>query len=241
MLPKFERIKKLASQPLVDEKQKKMVEIIMLKYKDPEVEEEAVKRIIKYTDWPFKLIVYDNRINENRKNISKIWNKLIKQSICDYVLILDSDCFVPKIKPCWLTRMMETFEKEKNCYLVLPLVSSTSADFQKAEKAKKYPAYREVKKEDGVWAGQMMLFKKELFEKIGYFDEEFYVYGQDSEFSARMYESPYKLFLREDVLIEHLGSYSLSKAQKEYDFILEREYAHWLFFQKLSKLKHEKK
>jgi len=61
-----ERLKKIAQLskiPMKSEAEMKMVEIIVLKFKDPEVEVECVKRIIENTDWPFKLTVYDNRQN----------------------------------------------------------------------------------------------------------------------------------------------------------------------------------
>jgi len=210
--------------PLANEKEIKMVEIIMLKYKDPEVETRAVQHIIENTDYPFKLTVYDNRVNN--KNISKIWNKLIKESTCDYVCILDSDAFVP---PGWLTKMMSTFEKE-DCYVVLPKVSNTSCSQQRADKEEdKEP---EVLKE--ILAAQCVLYKKEIFEKIGYFDEDFLLYGQDSEWGDRLLKSKYKGYVRPDVLVKHVGSVSIKKTRKEgsYNPQIERIYAGTLFRKK---------
>lgn len=203
--------------PLAKEGEIKMVEVIMLKYKDPEVETKAVKHIIENTDYPFKLRVYDNRVNG--KNISKIWNKLIKESNCDYVCILDSDAYVPK---GWLTKMMKTMEKG---YVVVPRVTNTSCPQQKQRD--EYSGVDEKLKE--IIAAQIVLYKKEIFDKIGYFDEEFLLYGQDSEWGDRLLKSKYDGYVRNDVLVEHEGSHSINKCANEYNAGVEREYARVLF------------
>src|SRR3990167_10178146 len=83
---------KKAESPLLDDHEIKRVEIIVLKYKSPDIEIECLSRIIRYTQWPYKLNVFDNR--GNGPNTSKAWNKLIRESTCDYILFMDSDAFV---------------------------------------------------------------------------------------------------------------------------------------------------
>lgn len=211
---------------LPTEKELKMVEIIVLKYKTPEVEKECAKHVIENTDWPFKLIFYDNR--PGTKNMSKIWNKLVRESTCDYILILDSDAYVPRLSPCWLTRMMEVLESPDN-FVVVPKVSKTSADEQRGEAENGPP--RELKSE---FAAQCVLYKKEIFEKVGYFDEDFLFYGQDSEWCLRLMGKGYKVYLRPDVSVFHLKHYSLNKANesKELNRSTEGEYADRIFKEK---------
>lgn len=224
MLPEeFKKIEEIAKKPLKDEKEIKMVEICLLKYKDPEVETKALQHIIENTNYPFKLTVYDNRVNS--PNTSKIWNRLIKESTCDYVCILDSDVFVSRD---WLKRMMETFEKP-DCYVVLPVMNKTSGQEQIAKGALPYP--QEPVKAKQIFAGQLVLYKKEIFDKIGYFDEDFNIYGQDSEWAYRLLKSEYNAYIRPDVWVEHIGGYSLRKSadNKEYDRRLEKSYAKILF------------
>ena len=216
----------LAKIPLKDDSEIRRVEIIMLKFKEPEVEIEALNHIIENTDHPFKLTIFDNRLN--LPNTSRIWNALIRESNCDYICILDSDVFVSKK---WLTRLMETFEKP-DCYAVLPVTNKTSGKQHRAEKALSYP--QEPILVNRIFAAQIVLYKKEIFNKIGYFDEEFYIYGQDSEWSHRLLKSEFNAYIRPDVWVEHMGSYSLNKAAKEgnYDKGLERKYSKMLFRQK---------
>src|SRR3989338_8794297 len=85
-------IKSMVSVPVPSERYLKMVEIVVLKYKDPEVEVICAKQILEYTDWPYKMVFYDNR--PGTKNFSRIWNKLIRESTCDYVLVMDIIIFL---------------------------------------------------------------------------------------------------------------------------------------------------
>lgn len=203
-----EEIKLLTDLPVPSDEEIKRVEIIVLKFKDPEVETICASRIIAHTTWPHKINFFDNR--PGTKNMSKIWNRLIRESTCDYVLIMDSDVFVPDLEPCWLTRLMSTFDEVDNCYVVSPKVTKTSGVQQKADRM--YDGKPERLTTD--FAGMCVLYKKEIFEKIGYFDEEFLLYGSDVEWSDRLVRSDFHGYVRPDVLVEHFGHYSTSKATK---------------------------
>jgi hypothetical protein len=202
-MEQFKEIKKLAEIPMTNDHDTKRVEIIMLKFKEPkEVIGHAVMDIIDNTNWPFKLTVFDNRLNT--ANTSRAWNKLVKETTCDYVLLIDSDCFVPKLSPCWLTRMMESIDETG---LVIPLVDNTGSPSHKASEAQKYPS---TSRNQGIWSGMCFLFKKSLYEQLGAFDERFFLYGQDSEWAFRSKKTG-NAVIRKDVLIHHLGNFSMSK------------------------------
>ena len=225
------RISEMIQQPLPTEHELKRVEIIILKYKAPEVEAECAKRLIENTDWPYKLNFYDNR--PGTKNMSKIWNKLIRESVCDYLLFMDSDVFVPVLNPCWLTRLMSTFESYPDCYVVSPMVPRTSGFEQQADK----PSGRPPRKATEIFAGMCVLYKKQIFDKVGYFDEDFLLYGSDVEWAHRLISSEYDAYLRPDVLVDHISRYSTQKAAKteeEYAKIrfLEKKYSESLFKEK---------
>ena len=207
MKERIRKIIELSKIPMKSEKAMKMVEIIVLKFKDPEIEIECAKRIIENTDWPFKLVFYDNRLNT--ANTSKIWNKLIKDSTCDYMLIIDSDAFVPKTEPCWLTRMMESFQHE-DCAVVVPVSNNVGGAYQKVSVAEKYPSEM---KHNSVWSGFCWLMKKSVMKESGPLDEQFYFYGQDSEFAHRIAKKGIKSYMRKDVFVEHHSGYSGKKAE----------------------------
>lgn len=203
-MDELEKIKQLAEVPMTDDKITHRVEIVMLKYKEEwEVIGEAIGRIIKNTNWPYKLTIFDNRLNT--ANTSRAWNKLVKESTCDYVLLIDSDAYVPEgIEPCWLTRMMESIEVTG---LVVPVSSASGGQNQRVSNAEPYPS-RTINK--GIWSGYCFLFKKSLYETLGDFDERFYLYGQDSEWAHRSGKTGGAV-MRKDVFVKHIGGYSMEK------------------------------
>lgn len=220
------KIKALAKVPLVDDREVKRVEIIILKFKEsPEVIDKCILRIIHNTDWPFKLTIFDNRLNP--PNTSRIWNKLVSEATCRYVLIMDSDAFVPteKTEPCWLTRMMESIDETG---FVIPVSSCGGGAHQHVTGPLPYPSPT-VNKD--IWSGYCFLFDREgeWRDKIVYghdghlFDERFYIYGQDSEFAHRVGKVGGAI-MRQDVFVEHIGGYSFKKDPvREDDKVYARE------------------
>jgi len=216
--PAFRAIEELVRLPMKTESEMGMVEIVVLKYKAPEVEVECVRRIIEHTDWPYKLVVYDNR--QNTANTSKIWNKLIRDSTCEYVMLIDSDAFAPRLTPCWLTRMMSTFQQFPGCQVVIPVSNRAGGDFQQRPPEDKPPEeYR------AQFSSVCFLFRKSALGTVGWFDEEYYFYGADGEWSARFLRRPGEVCLRPDVWVEHLGCYSRQKAEVEERFDAAKESA----------------
>lgn len=195
-------IVELAKVPMTNDVDTRRVEIIMLKYKEePEIINEAIMRIVHNTNHPFKLTIFDNRLNS--ANTSRIWNKLIRESTCEYVCIIDSDAYVPDVEPCWLTRMMESIEETG---IVIPVCDIGGGAQQLVKNAEKYPSFT---KNNGVWSGYCFLVDKCVFDHYGMFDERFYIYGQDSEFAFRT--SKTGAIMRKDVLVKHIGGASFKK------------------------------
>jgi GT2 family glycosyltransferase len=228
MKESFEKLEELARVPMKTEREMRMVEIMVLKYKAPEVEAVCLQRIIENTDWPYRIVAYDNR--QNTANMQKIWNKLIRESPCDYILNMDSDVFVPKLTPCWLTRMMSTFDEFPECQVVI-----TDSNESGGPDRSRNPVDCPPESYHGVFAGFCVLFRKSVVETAGWFDEEFYFYGGDSEWAARFLNRPGSVYLRRDVYVEHLQNYSINKEKKEgtrFDVPAERQLAVALYLQK---------
>jgi GT2 family glycosyltransferase len=218
------RIKALAKKPLSTEREKVRVEIIMLKFKEsPDVIDKAISRIIHNTDWPFKLNIFDNRPlegEENNRNTSKIWNFLVEQSTCNYVLIIDSDAYVPPTTdgPCWLTRMMEHINETG---IVIPVSSAGGGAHQHVNGPMPYGT-SQMNKE--AWSGFCFLFSKGAYYQAGKFDERFYIYGQDSEWAIRVGKKLGGAVMREDVFVEHIGGASFKQDPiREDDKVYARE------------------
>lgn len=217
-----DKIMKVAMQPLLNDSEIKRVEIIVLKYKSPEMEQKCAENIIKYTDWPYKLNFFDNR--GNGPNTSKAWNKLIRESTCDYILFIDSDAFVQntitcvnslgKSHVCWLTEMMKPFVMWDNVAIVGPTCGTDAVTTMQSMAPQDTDAFEIT----GHISGYCFLIKKSIFEKIGEFDEDFCFYGQESDWIERVLEeSKYKIVIapRAHVLHGEDGEGSLAAKQAE--------------------------
>lgn len=202
------QVKALAAQPLSVRREERRVEIIMLKFKEaPEIIDKAINRIVHNTDWPFKLTVFDNRPlpgEENNRNTSKIWNKLTCDATCRYVLIIDSDAYVPakKLDPCWLTRMMESIDQTG---IVIPVSTAPGGAHQHVSSQAEH-GVKSINKD--AWSGFCFLFDRERVWRADRFDERFYIYGQDSEWAIRTGKKYGGAVMRIDVLVEHIGGAS---------------------------------
>lgn len=199
------------------------VEIIVLKYKSPDMEKDCVSRIVEYTKWPYKLNIFDNR--GNGPNTAKAWNKLIRESTCDYILFIDSDAFVqgellvhdiPK-KVCWLTEMMKAFDMHDNVAIVGPVCGTPATSTIQWMR----PSDTEPYSIDGHLSGYCFLTKKSIYEDTGYFDEDFCFYGQESDWIERVMEAniydgkKYKIVIAPRAHVVHGYDNSASIAAKE--------------------------
>src|SRR3989344_5860204 len=71
------------------------------------------------------------------------------------------------------------------------------------------PEYYEVVKEVGWVSGNFMLVKSEVFSKVGYLNEEYFMYFEDSEFCYKTKLAGYKIMINPKVSIKHLSGGSL--------------------------------
>lgn len=221
---------------MIDEKVRldfydRRVEIIVLKYKNPEVEKECVRRIIDKTSYPYKLNLYDNR--PNTANMSRIWNYLVKQATCPYVLIMDSDAFVET--DGWLEKLMDVIKEKRDAGVVVPIAGeggsvSTFQAMNPQNPGRVFQAENHV-------SGYCFLFRRKLIEEIGEFDEEFYVFGQDSDWFERILEQDkWKIYYHTGVLVRHGklggegGTETKAAAERgEFDWRVDTERAQVLF------------
>ena len=63
-------------------------------------------------------------------------------------------------------------------------------------------------------SGFCTVFPKSIWEEVGGFDERFKLYGEDSNFAAKVKHKDYKLILRYDVFIYHYGEKSRAAAEE---------------------------
>lgn len=182
--------------PLKDDNAIQRVEICVLKYNRPDCEKECVERIIEHTTHPYKLTFFDNRPNSG--NMSKVWNKLIREATCEYVLIMDSDAFVQNEE--WLQDMVRAFNHPKCCFS-FPIIGKSGGPAVQQSELSEY-RYEPVKI-NGHASGFCFLTKRSIVERYGWFDEDYYIFGQDSDMFERVMLAGDELYLCRRALVHH--------------------------------------
>jgi len=170
------------------------------------------------------------KIIKNRKNLgfARGNNKAIRIFLrkgYDYIMLLNPDTVVDKkfLKP-----LVELAKSDKKIGIVGPLLKEKVGDKTiYALGAKFNPILGRTKhihvkarplhasKQEMV-SGCAMLVKKEVFEKIGLFDEGFFLYFEDSDFCLRAGKAGFEIFIEPKSIVYHkislsLGGFSLRK------------------------------
>lgn len=103
--------------------------------------------------------------------------------------------------------------------------------------AKKYWIDRDLKKkvrEVEVAPGAAFLVNKKLFEKVGGFDEKFFLYFEESDFCRRIRELGFKIYILQNAKITHTwGASTKSNPKKDFYFKQSRRYYFEKYYGKL--------
>lgn len=222
------------------------VDIIVVKYNQPDYEATTIERVASNTIYPnYTLTAYQN---ERGVALSKCWNRLIKQSDADFICLLNSDTVVT---PNWLSNLMNVFDKVKGVGAVVPssnkvFLSEIEIPFPIDTKNLNIINSFAVKQStDGncislpTLSAVCVVFPKALWEQIGGFDEDFYLYGEDTEFFYRMAEvTGRQLIWYCGVYVHHYKGQSVTKAiaDGELDYVAIRAKADKLCAEKMPNL-----
>ncbi len=139
----------------------------------------------------------------------------------DYVLLLNNDTIV---KQNFLKALVEFSEHFENVGIVGPAIKFKRDDKfvydigGKLNKIFGRTTHKEVSKlankkprQVDYISGCAMLIKKEVFEKIGLFDEQFFLYYEDVDFCIRAKDKRFLTYVLPEVSVEHELSQSVGK------------------------------
>lgn len=187
--------------------------------------------------------------NENNLGFAGGNNVGIKEALsggADYIMLLNNDTVVDKD---FLVRLVEIFSKDKKIGIVVPKIYFYPGfefykDRYKDKEKGKVIWYAGAKMDwknligshlgvDEVDNGQYdkiyetefatgccMLIKKEVFEKVGFLDEKYFLYYEDSDFAMRAKRKGFKIIFAPSAIVWHKnagsGGGSGSKLQDYY-------------------------
>lgn len=144
------------------------------------------------------------KIIRSKKNIGFAGgnNIGIKKSSGKYVVLLGSDTIC---NPDWLKKIVDLAESSHK----IGIVSSWPLNIEFLETSmKNFPhKIKEVAKVSGT----CMMIKREIFEKIGFLEEKYFMYWEDTEFCYRTILAGYKILINYDSIVFHIGGGSAKK------------------------------
>tara|TARA_Y100000768_G_C23948601_1_gene668927 strand:- start:820 stop:1683 length:864 start_codon:yes stop_codon:yes gene_type:complete len=197
------------------------------------------------------------RLIKNNRNIgyTKAMNKILKLSRGNFKVVLNPDS---KLMECSISKMVDFMRGNSMVGVVGPKVVDSSGQFQMSCRrglakpeavfsyffglAKKFPknlkftGYHlnhlnedEINQVSGI-SGSCMLINGKLIKKIGYFDEIFSIYQEDSDFCLRSLNSGWKVFYFPKSKVMHMGGRG-GTSSYPYKMILEwhRSYIRFYF------------
>ena len=179
--------------------------------------------------------------NKENTGFAKACNQGLEQAKGSYILFLNPDTIVPE--DCF-TKCISFFEANKEVGAIGIKMLDGSGNFLKESKrsfpspstslyklfglAKLFPRSKIFSKyhlgylkedennEVDVLAGAFMMIKKEVLDKVGGFDETFFMYGEDVDLSYRIQKAGYKNYYFAESSIIHFKGESTKKGSMNY-------------------------
>lgn len=210
------------------------VDIIIVNYNTAVFLERCLKNIKKNTFYPYKLIIIDNQSTDNskrylkklqtqriqviynQKNLgtSKAWNQGIKAGHSKYILVLNPDTLVPK---GWLKKLVACAESDSQIAVVgaklvnkdgiithAGIVEKNGQRYGEGlgerDNPNKYAQIRDCL----TVCGACYLIKRANLKHIGYFDEKYFMYTEETDYSFRARLLGYRV-VRCPLTIIHFG------------------------------------
>ena len=155
-------------------------------------------------------------ITEENLGYSKSNNLGIKMVNTKYALILNPDTYLSKEA---LENFLHAANKQNDFAILGPYIQ-TEKDEIKDTKTTEPISVKNIK-------GFAMFLNLEKIRKIGFFDENFFLYFEDIDLCRRAINNGYKIFLLPSVKISHIGSKSVNFLNDK-ELELNRNW-HWMW------------
>lgn len=166
--------------------------------------------------------------NKNNEGFARANNQGIKYSLkngFDYVLLLNNDAVIKND----LIDLLIKYSNTLNQKIIQPLIlnydgtkiwnaggtiNNFFGTFQTHKKGESFKNFKINRNLTEWFTGCCVLIKSEVFNDIGYFDERFFAYYEDVDFSIRLKKMGYSIALMTDSYLQHYESASSKSINK---------------------------
>lgn len=148
--------------------------------------------------------------NEENCGIAKALNqgvKFAKENKYDWILTLDHDSVCEKDMIKNMLSCVNAYENRENIGILAPRIFETHK--QDFISNKKHKDYKYIKVKDCIQSGS--LIKLDVFDKIGYFNEDLFIYHVDFDFCQRLLKAKYDIVQCNNVIMYHEEGYKIPK------------------------------
>jgi O-antigen biosynthesis protein len=161
--------------------------------------------------------------NEKNRGFAATVNRGIRGSqfdVATYVCLLNSDVLVT---PGWLTKMVLALESDERNAIVCPATNNTAVvDIPMSQGAsylhmnQALEAFAQRRYPEILPTGFCFMFRRSLLDEIGYFDEGFRDFGEETDFWWKAVKAGYRAVMADDTYVFHerASSYSSLGAEK---------------------------
>ncbi|MFC1645399.1 glycosyltransferase family 2 protein [Patescibacteria group bacterium] len=217
--------------------------VVILNYNGKDVIERCLTSVLN-SDYPnLEIVVVDNNSTDgslefikrkfskvhfikNSRNIgfsagNNVGIRFAIERMADYVFILNNDAWVEKNS---ITKLVEFTEKNQEISISNPLIMKNKREvwFEGGRidwmKMKAYHLKNSQKTD--YLTGCAMLIGKDVFKKIGLFDEDYFLYYEDVDFSVRAVRSGFGIGINRNSIIFHNESSETENPNKVYWLVL---------------------
>lgn len=199
---------------------------------------------LKTTTQMSKLKVIKNKENLGFAGGVNVGTKYALKNGAEYVFLLNQDATV---KQGAIEKLVQIIEKDSQIGIVGPLILNPDGTIWSAGgivDKKRFTAghlddlnssrqARTIKAVDFV-SGCAMMIRNDVFEKIGFFDERFFLYYEDVDFCFRVRKANFKIIFVPQAVVTHHYQSTIEKEKKKRYFMARN---HFLFLAKHGPLK----
>lgn len=227
-----------------------LVSIIILTRNGLRFTKSCVNSVIKNTGQKYEFIFIDNAssdgtipylktvqnarliMNKENKGFAAGCNQGLNIARGKFIVLLNNDTIVPK---GWLSRMIWWLEKDPSIGIVGPKSNRVMSEQRIKTKLYKPKTLKQIEQFAENWrrnkpqtgyevkliSGFCMVFRKELVDQIGGFDQRFFPgNSEDIDFGIRTRISGKKLWVTNNVFIHHYGNSSFKLNHENYQQLL---------------------
>jgi len=154
-------------------------------------------------------------LNDENEGFAKGNNQGIRASSGEYIILLNNDTIVT---PAWLTKLVNYLKQDQTIGMVGPVTNCIGneamipTNYSTTEEMLEFAEqYTEEHDKDFFEINVLAMFciavRKEIFNLIGFLDEQFQIgMFEDDDFALRVKEKGYKLICAEDIFLHHFNN-----------------------------------